>query len=191
MSDALTRAPHLPSRPLRLIRCGDTLKVHVLCTRAIYLPSHWRKRRSYPCVRSLQLSCPWCVSHEVRHHAYLAVARRSQQDEWEQVILELPPQPLQEALDQLPHNTLEYLGLTGQRHTKHSQPDLHFITLSQESRCVLPLVPEQRIITTLCAVYGLPRPDAFADERTWLTAVQQRVQADGYTPARRQAASED
>jgi hypothetical protein len=177
--ESLLAPPPLAPPTLRLLRCPDRMPLWVLSETPLYMASHWRNGRSYPCTATLFNYCLWCRSHERREPAYIGVLIGT---EVSKRILEVPPRPLLEIIKALPEGrTLLGATITPRRHSRYS-PIMLDCELSSATNFKGPRITPADILRTLAKVYGLPDPLG-VDPEAWTKAVMERVTADGYNPS--------
>jgi hypothetical protein len=182
----LSAPPETLPNILRLVRVYSHLQGIFCSAETLYLGSHWRNGRSFPCLRHILHHCPWCKGLPRRDHAYLGVLVALPNQQPYRAVIELPPATLAAAMPIGEADGPFGLRFSADRGGKRSPLRL---TISSENR----LTPtEIRPTTTfdvlrcLSRVYALPDPLESTARATWQLQVQIRVDDPNYSPAVRQ-----
>jgi hypothetical protein len=180
----LDQPPRTMQSPLRLVRVYDRLAGVFVSREPLYLGSHWRQGRSFPCVRKLLRECPWCRSTARREHAYLGVLVKTAPGHYYRAVIEIPPATVAQALADSDQEDL--WGLAFQASRRHKKAPLSLVV--SDERC--PGIENQAqttsfdILRTLARVYGLPDPLEASAKESWLLQVQLRITHADYSPAK-------
>jgi hypothetical protein len=178
VSDALSRRPRVLPPTLPLVRVVSFARGLFLADSPLYLASHWRLGRSFPCVAPLLQHCPWCAGAEKREHAYIPVLLAHVGYKPTRDLLELPPHVFTE-------NTRLYgMYFNASRRSKRA-PVLMTIEPRQDNIPTPPIaIDNAQVLRTLAKVYALPDPAAYETEHEWLLALQIRTDSPDYSPGR-------
>jgi len=182
----LTIRPAAKAATYRIIRLHDRDRMLILSCVPAYLPSHWRRARSFPCCQPLVGSCPWCDSSERRDHAYLGVLVTTPTQPPFRAIVEAPPSSLRAAMEA--ENVVSLFGLTldSRRSQKKATPQITLIPAPEGLRCKSQPIEQDDILRTLCKVYALPDPADFTTTAEWQLATRLRISSAEYSPAKHQ-----
>jgi len=183
VESVLAARPQLRRPALRVVRCRDNLRLVSLSHSPLFMASHWRGGRSFPCSRDLIGECRLCASSTRRHHAYIAGTINSGNGEhWFRAALETPPEPLLRAIDE--SKSPDLLGRCLQLNRPHKRGSIQVIIKDEEKPRALAATEPSELIRTLMRLYALPEREDFQTEEAWLLAVRMRVMDKEYTPAR-------
>ena len=186
LEDRLHVAPREVPSTLRLIRCRETIAGIVLSTHPVYLRSHWRNGRSYPCTKTLIDECPWCASTPARPHAYLGLLVTTKTTDPFKAIIELTPQSLRDGLAEAGiTDPYAYVLLATRRHKK-APLEIHLEAPPDHTTGALKYVGADSMLRCLARVYGLPDPEEYDGEQSYAMALRARVFDAQYSPARSQ-----
>lgn len=180
LSQRLSCVPDILPPTLPLGRVKDIAFGIFLCERPLFLGSHWRQSRSYPCTTTLLEECRWCASSARRDHAYIAVALTSSVAPSRKTVLELP------AATFVTTSFLYGQRFILRRSGKRQPVTIEISSRPDEAPAPPPLRDDMCIIRTLMKVYGLPDPKSYATEHEWLLEVQVRVNHPEYSPSKSQ-----
>jgi hypothetical protein len=178
VTDALSRRPRVLPPTLPLVRVASMARGLFLADSPLYLPSHWRLGRSFPCVAALLQHCPWCAGAERREHAYIPV-----------LLAHTGYKPTRDLLEVPPHVFTENAGLYGKCFTASRRSKRAPLLVSIEPRPddkppPPPPIDAHQVLRTLAKVYALPDPAAYDTEHEWLLALQIRTDSPDYSPGR-------
>jgi len=176
--DRLTQRPGTTPPTLPLIRVRNVARGTILSSKPLFLPSHWRSSRSFPCTAELLGSCPWCVATPRREHAYIAATLLQATTRPRTIVLELPPHTLP-----TPAQLYGVCYLATRR--SHRAPIVvELSTRPDNAPAPPPAIATDEILRTLRKVYHLPDPAAYRTEDLWLLDLKARVEHPDYTPQR-------
>jgi hypothetical protein len=181
--------PHLEPEPqcvprtLRLIRVYDVVRGIITSHEPLYLASHWRIGRSYPCIKHVVGVCPWCKGLPRREHAYIGVTTSTKAGQLFRAIMELPPDALAAAMRDVETGDLYALGFDASR--RHAKAPLKIDLHDGPDRvaAVGVTTTSTDILRTLAKVYGLPDPWTFTTEEDWKHQVYLRTNDPEYSPS--------
>jgi hypothetical protein len=178
VTDALARRPQVLPPTLPLARVKQHAHGTFLAATPLYLASHWRLGRSFPCLAPLLSHCPWCAGSERRDHAYIPVLLTHVPDRRPRVLLELPPYLFTENAE------LYGRHFTASRRCARAPVHLEISDRGQEEPSPPPSIPRDQVLRTLAKVYALPDPALYSTEAEWTLALQIRITSPDYTPGR-------
>jgi hypothetical protein len=178
ITDVLSRRPRTLPPTLPLSRVRDYARGTILVDAPLFLASHWRNGRSFPCLEKILPSCPYCSGCEQRHHAYVACVLNSGGTHTSIVILELSARcfPLEEHL--------YGKHFTASRRGKRSPVDVEISDRQSDEPAPPPRREQRETLRTIAKVYALPDPVAYDTEKEWLAAVKIRVLDPDYSPGK-------
>ena len=181
--DTLSTRPSARPPALHVVRCHDQLVFISLSNAPLFLASHWRNGRSFPCSADLIGECRFCSPCPRRVHAYLAgmIASGNGQS-WFKGAVELSPEPLLRLMDE--SGVADLLGHCLALDRQHKRGSVQVSFRKEQRRPNLSAIGHMEILRTLTRLYALPEPDDYLTEEAWLLAVRIRVMAPDYTPAR-------
>jgi hypothetical protein len=186
LEDLLHKRPPIVHRTYRLLRVHESLRGLIISHAPVYLCSHWRKGRTYPCVRTLLGDCPWCAATPQRQHAYIGIVAYTPARAPTRCILELSPASLQAAMTRANVFDPYARPFDAQRTYKKSPVELRLLEPLKPEEPVKTPIDTNEIVRTLAKVYALPDPSDHGSEEAWLLAVRLRVNSLDYTPAKHQ-----
>jgi len=167
-----------PTWPLARIK--DLAMGSFLCDSPLYLGSHWRLGRSFPCTTTLLEECRWCGSSERRDHAYIGVSLNCGSSPSRRVIIELS------AATFIDINFQYGQRFVAKRKHKRGNVEIEISERPLDAKAPAAKIEQFSMVRTLMKVYGLPDPYCYDNERNWILDVQTRVNHPEYTPAKSQ-----
>lgn len=179
ISDALAKRPRILAPTLPLSRIQNAARGLFLSNAPLYLASHWRTSRSFPCLATILTTCPWCAGCESRHHAYFPCLLKWDTTGSHRVILELPARAMPEIDD------LYGKVFIATRRTPKAPVTIELDDAAAAAATPPPRVDHRETLRTIAKVYALPDPAAYATEQEWIIAVHTRANDPDYTPKTR------
>ena len=178
VTDALSRRPRTLPPTFPLCRVHDFARGTILVDAPLFLASHWRLGRSFPCLKSILPSCPYCAGCEQRHHAYIACVLNNGAAHTMNVVLELPAKCCP------PDTSLYGKHFTATRRGKRSPVIIELSDRRDDEPAPPPRRDQCETVRTIAKVYALPDPAAYDTEMEWLLAIEARAADPDYSPGK-------
>ena len=177
ITDVLSRRPRTLPPTLPLSRVHDFARGTILVDAPLFLASHWRNGRSFPCLSTILASCPYCAGCEQRHHAYIACVLNNGGTHTMKVVLELPAKCCP------PDELLYGKHFVATRRGKRCPVNVEISDRQNDEPAPPPKADPRDTLRTIAKVYALPDPAAYDTEKEWLAAVQVRASDPDNSPA--------
>lgn len=186
----LNERPRSVSTTLRLVRVYSKLAGIFASEAPLYIGSHWRNGRSWPCVKKLLGHCPWCKGTPRREHAYLGVIITAAPDQKYRAVIELPPDTVHTALTISGAAEPFRHGFTAERPRPKAPLRLKVDSDLVPGWETLRPTDAFEMLRTIARVYALPDPAEATARETWLLNLRLRIEDPEYSPAVRQPMEE-